>query len=149
MRTGAPFLLTFTILFGHALAAQTAPQTQPPASPPGTSAQAPSAQEQARQKIEEAAPTLNLTADQKAKLQPVIADEIQTVHDLQADTTMTREQKQAKFHDAITADRAKIDAILTPEQKQKLQQMHAQEQGQAQGASPATPAPNASPNPKP
>jgi len=149
-RTGT-FLFACTLLLGLSLSGQTTPQTQP--APGASSSGQPSAQQEAHQKIEELAPDLNLTADQKTKLEPIITGEIQLIHELQADTTMTREQKQQKFHDTMAADHSKIDAILTPEQKQKLQQMNAQRaaersQGQGQSSSPnAAPTPN--PNPKP
>jgi Spy/CpxP family protein refolding chaperone len=82
---------------------------------------------------------LNLTPDQKTKLEPILTNEIQMVHSLRADTSMTPEQKQTKFKDQLTSDHAKIDAILTPEQKQKLAQLTQQRQQQQQQASPSTP----------
>jgi Spy/CpxP family protein refolding chaperone len=37
---------------------------------------------------------------------------------------MTPEQKQAKFQQTLAADHVKIQAILTPEQQQKLAEMN-------------------------
>jgi Spy/CpxP family protein refolding chaperone len=67
---------------------------------------------------------LNLTPDQKTKLHPILAGEIQLARDLRADTTMTMEQKQTKFRQTVVADHDKIQAILTPEQQQKLAEMN-------------------------
>ena len=139
MSRTAVLLLTLTLLFGFTLAAQTAP---PAASQtPQSSAQAPmdepTAQAQAHDSIEKVSTDLNLTADQKSKLEPVLTAEIQQVRDLRADTTMTPQQKQAKFQQTMTDMHAKIDAILTPEQKQKLAQMSQQRAQQQQGPSSA------------
>ncbi len=157
------FLVTLTLLLSLAVAAQTTPSTSPSpqATKPGagTSATAPtpaepSAQDQARQTLESVGAGLNLTADQKTKLQPILTEEIQLMHDLRADTTMTTEQKQAKFRDVMTADHAKIDAILTPEQKQKLSAMNRERDAQqaappAPGAAPGTGSATPAPAPAP
>ena len=153
------YLVTLTLLLSLAVAAQTTPSTSQSGAP-SPSAQAttpgagtpsataptpaePSAQDQARQTLDNVGAGLNLTADQKTKLQPILTEEIQLIHDLPADTSMTTEQKQAKFRDVMTADHAKIDAILTPEQKQKLSDMNRQRDAQHSGA----PAPGAAPGP--
>ena len=161
------FLTTLTLLLSLAVAAQTTPPQSQPATPspapqasaPGTGTSGataatpaePSAQDQARQTLDNVGAGLSLTADQKAKLQPILAEEIQLIHDLRADTAMTTEQKQAKFRDVMTADHAKIDAILTPEQKQKLTAMNRERDAQQNGAAAAspgarTPAPAPAPN---
>jgi periplasmic protein CpxP/Spy len=144
IRTGA--LLLSMMLLALVLAAQTAPPGANPAPTPPQSSTAPDTMEptpqaQAHATVEKAAADLNLTADQKSKLEPILTGEIQTVHDLRADTTMTPEQKQAKFQQAMADAHTKIEAILTPEQKQKLQQMNAQ-RAQQQGQ---TPAPHSAP----
>lgn len=151
-------LTTLTLLLSLAVAAQTSPSTSPSGTSPSSQATTPgagipgataptpaepSAQDQARQTLESVGAGLNLTPDQKTKLQPIITEEIQLMHDLRADTTMTTEQKQAKFRDVMTADHAKIDAILTPEQKQKLTQMNRERGAQQSGSA----APGATPGP--
>jgi periplasmic protein CpxP/Spy len=150
MSRTAVLLLTLTLLFGFTLAAQTAPSAATPSSPQ-SSAQAPmaepTAQAQAHDTIEKVGADLNLTADQKTKLEPVLTAEIQQVRDLRADTKMTPEQKQAKFQQTLTDTHAKIDSILTPEQKQKLAQMSQQRAQQQQAQPPAgSPAPSTAPS---
>jgi Spy/CpxP family protein refolding chaperone len=149
------FVVTFTLLLSLAVAAQTTPSTSPSpqATTPGTSAtpstpNEPSAQAQAHESIENVSSKLNLSADQKAKLEPILTEEIQLIHDLRANTTMTVAQKREKFRGVLTADHAKIDAILTPEQKQKLTEMNQAHESQQGGAAP-TPAPNATPGQTP
>lgn len=140
-RPGITLLFTATLLFGLALSGQTAP----PASSAAPSAKPePTAQEQAHQTLERIGPQLNLTADQKAKLEPILTNEIEQVRILKADTATPPEQKQAKFQAMMTADHTKIDGILTPEQKQKLTEMHQQQQGQQA----APPKPQAATPPK-
>lgn len=152
------FLVTLILLLSLAVAAQTTPSTSqsgapssPQATTPGAGTAAaptpaePSAQDQARQTLDNVSAGLNLTADQKTKLQPILTEEIQLIHDLRSNTAMTAEQKQAKFRDVMTADHAKIDAILTPDQKQKLTEMNRQHDAQQSGA----PAPGAVPAPAP
>jgi len=160
------FLFTFVLLLAIAVAAQTAPQSKPQPTPGAGTSTAPSApaepsaDEQARQTIDNVSASLNLTDAQKAQLRPIVTQEIQLVHQLRADTTLTPEQKSTKFRETLTADHAKIDAILTPEQKQKLTEMNRQRQAEENGPSQpqnTTPAPgntpgqtpNPSPNPNP
>lgn len=151
------FVVTFTLLLSLAVAAQTTSSTSPSpqATTPGTSAtpsapNEPSAQAQAHESIENVSSKLNLSADQKAKLEPILTQEIQLIHDLRANSSMTVEQKREKFRQELAADHAKIDAILTPEQKQKLAAMNQEQeqQGTAPGAAPS-PAPNATPGQSP
>jgi Spy/CpxP family protein refolding chaperone len=143
LNKGFRLLLSATVLLGFSLAAQT---TTPATPPPNAAPQAPPAasqlspQEQAHQAIEKVGADLNLTADQKTRLEPIVANEIQQVRDLRADTSMTPEQKQAKFQETLTSDHAKIDSILTPDQKQKLAQLR-QQQAQSPPSQSQTPPP--------
>jgi len=133
-------LLAATLLCSIGLLAQaTTPGTPPAASASPAPMDQASAKDQAHRTIENLAPQLNLTADQKTKLEPILTNEIQQVHDLRANTSMTIQQKQAAFQQTLTEDHGKIDAILTPEQKTKLAQLHQQQDAQQQPASPAPP----------
>lgn len=75
---------------------------------------------------------LQLTADQKAKLQPIIQDEMSQINSVRSDTTLSMEQKQAKVQQIKQTSFPKIQAVLTPEQQKKLsdlQQRARQQQG--------------------
>ncbi len=64
---------------------------------------------------------LNLTSDQQAKLEPILADRDQKVTALKSDTSLTPDQKKAQFK-AIHQDmKQQLSTILTPDQ---LQQLH-------------------------
>ncbi len=83
---------------------------------------------------------LNLTSDQKAKIQPILQSQHQQVQAVRQDSSLTPEQKQAKIRDIRKTTRTQIDALLTPDQQQQLQQMwqHRGPHGQ-QGPPPSPP----------
>ncbi len=60
---------------------------------------------------------LKLTDAQKQKLQPVLREEGEKMRELQADTSLSREEKLAKFQALRAAAAGKFKAILTPEQQ--------------------------------
>lgn len=66
---------------------------------------------------------LNLTDDQKAKIQPLMADQQKQVQAIKQDTTLTPEQKQSKIQEVRKATRQQLTSILTPEQQQQMKQM--------------------------
>jgi Spy/CpxP family protein refolding chaperone len=66
---------------------------------------------------------LNLTADQQAKLKPLFEDLQKQMQALQADEKMTPEARRAKAGEIRKAHTEKVDAILTPEQKAKREEM--------------------------
>jgi hypothetical protein len=81
--------------------------------------------------VEEA---LQLTNDQKAKLQPIIQEEMSQIEAVRNDSTLSMDQKVAKVRQIKQAEFPKIQAVLTPEQNRKLEQMQrdaAQRQGSA------------------
>ncbi len=64
---------------------------------------------------------LNLSSDQQARLEPILADRDQKVSALMSDNSLTQDQKKAQFK-AIHQDmKQQLSSILTPDQ---LQQMH-------------------------
>lgn len=66
---------------------------------------------------------LNLSDDQKTKLKPILQDEASQLKALKSDTSMTSDQKMDKAKEIRASHKSQIDAILTPEQQQKWQQM--------------------------
>jgi hypothetical protein len=76
--------------------------------------------------VELLAQRLNLTADQKAKVQPIMDDERQKMHQLFMDArngAMTRDERMAKMKEIREATTAQLKPILTDEQFQKWQSM--------------------------
>lgn len=63
---------------------------------------------------------LDLTAEQKAKLQPIITEANAAMKAIREDAALSQQEKRAKTRDLQQATRPKIEAELTPEQKIKL-----------------------------
>jgi periplasmic protein CpxP/Spy len=116
---------------------QTAPQSQPAPSQPAPTGDA--AQGRAPAQSEDNDNPLNLTDEQKAKLQPIIADENKQMDAVRSDTSLTTDQKVQKANQIRSDASPKIRAILTPEQLQKLAQLQekAKRQRENQSAPPS------------
>ena len=84
---------------------------------------------------------LNLTDEQKTKLQPILQDENRQIEALRNDTSMTQEQKIAKANEVRQNASPKIKAILTAEQLQKLADLQQKATQQRQQSAPTQPAP--------
>jgi transposase len=104
-----------------------APENRPPEAPSqaapgqsGAASNAPAGQAQSQAQTDDQNP-LNLTEEQKAKLQPILAEENQQLEALRSNTSMTQEQKFAKAKEIRETASPRIRAILTPEQVGKLQ----------------------------
>jgi Spy/CpxP family protein refolding chaperone len=92
---------------------------------------------------------LNLTDDQKTKLQPLFADQHKQVQSVMQDSSLTQEQKRAKVDEIRKATHQQVMSVLTPEQQTQMKQMrnqrmHKHGEGAPPAATPpATPPPSA------
>ena len=66
---------------------------------------------------------LNLTADQQAKLLPIITDRQQQMRAIFQDSSLSREDRMAKLKAIRKDSNAKIEALLTDQQKQNFEQL--------------------------
>jgi Spy/CpxP family protein refolding chaperone len=66
---------------------------------------------------------LNLTPDQKSKLDPIFQASRQQFEAVRNDTSLTPEQKQAKIREIQQGTQSQVNSILTPEQQQQWRQM--------------------------
>lgn len=66
---------------------------------------------------------LNLTDDQRAKIQPILQSSRQQAQAVRNDATLTPEQKHAKIRDIHQGTMTQMNSLLTPEQQQQWQQM--------------------------
>jgi periplasmic protein CpxP/Spy len=83
---------------------------------------------------------LNLTADQSAKLEPILADRDQKIAALKADTTISPMIAQKQMHAIHQQTRQQLATVLTPDQMQQLHSMrHGNGRGQRQQSAPTTP----------
>lgn len=67
---------------------------------------------------------LNLTTDQTAKLEPILADRDQKIAALKSDTTIAPMIAHKQMHTIHQQTRQQIAAILTPDQIQQLKSRH-------------------------
>ncbi len=85
---------------------------------------------------------LNLTDEQKTKLQPIFQDEFQQMKAVREDTSLSREQKRDKMKQIHETFHPQVMAVLTPDQQQKLEQMRANRAARGGQNAPATPGNN-------
>ena len=148
--------LLFILALGLGIAtAQTSGTSSQPANPPqgtpgaGTQAAPPSGstsaapQAQSGNQPGSVEDELKLTPDQKAKLQPIIQDEMTQIRAVRDDSSLSMDQKMAKVDEIKKTSFPKIQAVLTPEQQKKLadMQQRAREQRQQQQQAPPQGAP--------
>ena len=69
---------------------------------------------------------LKLTDDQKSQIKPVLEDEHNQLTALREESSLSREQKRAKFREIHTSTFDKIRPILTDQQQATLQQIQTQ-----------------------
>jgi len=72
---------------------------------------------------------LNLTADQKTRLQSLLQEQRSQMQALRNNTSLTAEQKKQQSRELRKTNHEQLLAILTPEQQAQLKQMHQQRAG--------------------
>jgi Spy/CpxP family protein refolding chaperone len=79
---------------------------------------------------------LKLTDDQQAKIKPILEEQHQKMMDLRQDTSMSREDRFAKFREVRQESMEKIKPILTPEQQKTWEEMRQRRRGRRGGPTP-------------
>lgn len=77
-------------------------------------------------RLKELAEKLGLTEDQKAKIKPILQDEMQAMKALRDDTSLDKDAKHQKMMAIRKSHADQILAILTPEQQAKFKAMREQ-----------------------
>lgn len=75
----------------------------------------------AQDRLQQMSEQLNLTAEQKEKIKPILQEEAEKMKAIRGDTSLTPEQKREKAKELRTELANKLKPILTPEQFQKWQ----------------------------
>jgi len=75
--------------------------------------------------LEMIAEELGLSADQKAKLAPVMKHQAEQMQAIRQDESLSREQRMEKVRAIREAGRKDIEAVLTPEQAKKFADLRA------------------------
>jgi len=103
-------------------------------------------------RLETLTKALDLTTDEQTQIKPILATETTTLQGLRADTTLSQQDKMAKFKDARDTANTAINAILTPDQQTKFAALQANMRNRRRGGgggggggdTSASPAPSAS-----
>ncbi len=84
---------------------------------------------------------LNLTPDQSARLQPILADRDQKLADLRASTSLSRKDMHHQMKTIHEGTMQQLSSILTPEQMQQMKAMRHRHGGEGHQGQQTTPAP--------
>ena len=83
-------------------------------------------QAKVQQKLQRLSSELNLTEDQKAKIKPILQNQVAQAKTVQDDTSLSTDAKQAKMKEIKASTTQQMNEILTPDQQQKLAAMKAE-----------------------
>lgn len=138
LSTALTLALTGTVVFAQQ-AQPTLPENSPNANAPYHHRhRAPDPQHQA----EFLSKKLNLSADQTAKLTPILADRDQKFQALMQDQSLTPEQRHEQMRAIHQSTEQQLATVLTPDQLQQLKTMRHGHRGfgpRGQGQQPAAP----------
>jgi periplasmic protein CpxP/Spy len=112
-----PAVLAITLTSGLAFAQASAPGT------PGTTPQVRHTHNPHREAMK-MAQRLNLSADQTAKLEPILANRDQKAATLRGNTALSSQDMKTQMRAIHKETRQQLNAVLTPEQMQQLRTMH-------------------------
>ena len=131
--------LALSLSFGAAFAQQTSDPQQAPATQGAYGHHAPDPQRQA----EHLSKKLNLTPDQTAKVEPILASRDQQMHSLWQNSQLTPQDRHQQMHAINQQSEQQLSGILSADQMAQLKAMHHHHHhGQEQGSQP-TQAPSA------
>ncbi len=66
---------------------------------------------------------LSLTSDQQSQIKPILQDRHDQMMSLHQDSSMSREDRMSKMRSLDENSNSKLEAVLTPDQKTKYEQM--------------------------
>jgi len=90
-----------------------------------------------RERMQDTARALNLTEEQKQKLQAIIRERLEKLRDLRQDNSLSREEKMEKFKAARDEIAGEVKNVLSPAQFEKWKEKQGQLFGGAAGAAEA------------
>ena len=79
--------------------------------------------ESADQQLQTLSEKLSLTDDQKAKIKPILEDQMKQMKAVHEDSSLSAEQKRDKMKSIHDTSHEQINAVLTPEQQTKFKEM--------------------------
>jgi Spy/CpxP family protein refolding chaperone len=124
------YLLTFLLSGAMAISVGAVAQRSNSAADNGNNATTQNGGGQRGQRFAEA---LNLTPEQQTDLKSIHENERQQAQAIKNDSSLTADQKKAKFKELRKSSREQMMAKLTPEQQQKFKEMHKGHRGHWRG----------------
>jgi Spy/CpxP family protein refolding chaperone len=121
-----PFILSGAMMLPIAALAQSGAAAD-------NSANAATSQAPDKERGEKFAEKLNLTPDQKADLKSIRENEKQQAQAIKNDSSLTSDQKKAKFKDLRKSSHEQMMAKLTPDQQAKFKEMRKEHRGHRHG----------------
>jgi Spy/CpxP family protein refolding chaperone len=113
-------------------AVSSAPTSQGPTAQPH---KVPNPQHQAKRMAKK----LGLSSDQKAQIEPILADRDQQVQSLRGNTSLSPQDRKAQLRSVMQDSDRKIEAVLNDAQKQQYEQLKQEHRARRQQAQAATP----------
>jgi Spy/CpxP family protein refolding chaperone len=123
-----PFILSGAMMLPIAALAQTGAAADNSANAPTSTSQAPD-----KQRGEKFAEKLNLSPEQKADLKSIRENEKQQAQAIKNDSSLTSDQKKAKFKELRKSSHEQMMAKLTPDQQAKFKEMRKEHRGHRHG----------------
>jgi protein CpxP len=120
--------LTGSALLAQDQPAQAVDSTAASQSTPVKQHKAPDPQRQTKRMAKK----LGLTADQQAKIEPILADRDQQVQTLRANAALAPNDRRAQLHSVVQDSDSKIEAFLNDTQKQQYEQLKQSRHGKKQ-----------------
>lgn len=137
----AALLLAAVGAVSGSFAATTTDTATPPPPPPQRGPSHPGPRLDPERRLARLTEELGLTADQQVKIRQIFAAEVEAMKQSEAGA-LTGEARRAKFRELRKEHRAKIAAVLTPEQRTKYAALRPKgPRGQPDGAAGAPPPP--------
>jgi Spy/CpxP family protein refolding chaperone len=102
---------------------------EPPPPPGGGAGHPPHKMPNIDERLTRLKSALGLSDDQVAKLKTIFEDQKAAAEPIWKDASLSPEQKREKMKPIMQDTKAKIDAVLTPEQQAKFQELRKQHRG--------------------
>ena len=85
---------------------------------------------------------LNLTSDQQTKVQGILEEQQKQRESLMQDSSLSQDEKRAKFMEARKKTMSDIRAVLTPDQQKQFDEMQARREQEMKGGGEGHPHPH-------
>lgn len=121
--------LTFILSGAMVLPLAALAQTTNPGTASGDTGSSATAQAPKQERGQKFAEALNLTPDQKEALKSIRENERQQAQAIKNDSSLTAEQKKAKFKELRKSSHEQMMAKLTPEQQEKFKELRKEHRG--------------------